>query len=598
MKKASVLFILAVIVPSLMLAGLALQSLRHQQLALERQRSLRYEGVAEGIAKEVRAEIAALQDEFAQQVERLLGKREPAELAEDFDARLLETWPLADLGFAVTVDGVVRSPSLLDRPTARRFRLENDPFLCSREDVEVIWNSPKGKSINLTELDAAAAKEREATDKSVFATRAGGPEFPTSSSTVPGKPNAGSALTQFSRVLGEAHEGTFARFLNDRLNLLFWYRSQRDLGQVFGARIRLDRLIERLRPRLHPEAGAADEVAVALRDDGGRTVASAPAGFAADGRPLGAVEIGEVLPHWEIAAFPRDAGAIAGAVTTSRWTVGLLIGLLLVAIGVGGWLIVNDARRQSALARRKTDFVSNVSHELKTPLTSIRLFSEMLAEGRVAEPAKQRQFLQILSAEAARLTRLINNVLDFARLDRGEKRYRMTDCEVCRLVRDTVETYRPHLEAAGFRVELTLPAEPVTVRADPDAIAQVLVNLLSNAEKYSGPRKEVAVILDTERLTSPHPATTSDRARITVLDRGLGVPPGCEQRIFDQFYRAHDSLGSGIPGSGLGLTLARQIARAHGGEVTYAPREGGGSGFHILLPHRPPDAPPSAPASA
>jgi signal transduction histidine kinase len=201
------------------------------------------------------------------------------------------------------------------------------------------------------------------------------------------------------------------------------------------------------------------------------------------------------------------------------------------------------------------------------------MFSEMLAEDRVKDDDKRRHFLGIISAEAARLTRLINNVLDFARLERGEKKYEFAPCDMAELARDTVESYRPHLEAGGFTLRALLPSVPVLVRADRDALAQVMVNLLSNAGKYSGDRKEIDVEL----------ATAGDEVEWRVLDRGLGVPRGCEENIFAQFFRAHDSLGSGIQGSGLGLTLARQIARAHGGDVVYQAREGGGSCFALRL---------------
>ncbi|HZQ48438.1 MAG TPA: HAMP domain-containing sensor histidine kinase, partial [Verrucomicrobiae bacterium] len=225
----------------------------------------------------------------------------------------------------------------------------------------------------------------------------------------------------------------------------------------------------------------------------------------------------------------------------------------------------------------KTDFVSNVSHELKTPLTSIRMFSELLAEGRVLEPEKRQSYLHIITAEASRLSRLINNVLDFSRMERGEKKYSFQKCGLAGLVRETVETYRPHLEANGFRIQAAWPDAEIMVNADRDALAQVVVNLLSNAEKYSNGQKEITVQI--EQLREPLPY-----AEVRVKDRGPGVPRGCEEKIFEQFYRAHDSLGSGIQGSGLGLTLARQIARAHGGDVTYRAQEGGGSCFMIRLP--------------
>jgi len=316
---------------------------------------------------------------------------------------------------------------------------------------------------------------------------------------------------------------------------------------------------------------------------------------------------------------PRQLGRSAA---TTRITVGLLITVLVLAIGVGSWLIVRDLKRQLALARQKTDFVSNVSHELKTPLTSIRMFSEMLAEGRVEDEDKRRQFLNIITAEAARLTRLINNVLDFARLERGEKQYQFARLDLAALAQETVELYRPHLEASGFalnfrnkgadspgavtdpsdhcdgsnRNDVNGTSQPLAIRGDRDALAQVMVNLLSNAEKYSDDRKAIEVILGASaNSSSPRPraqqadhvvssSATCEWAEWSVLDRGRGVPPGCEEKIFEQFYRAHDSLADGVQGSGLGLTLARQIAEAHGGSVTYAPREGGGSRFTLRLP--------------
>jgi signal transduction histidine kinase len=257
--------------------------------------------------------------------------------------------------------------------------------------------------------------------------------------------------------------------------------------------------------------------------------------------------------------------------------VGSLVVLLLLAISVGGWLLVSGVRFQLALARKKTDFVSNVSHELKTPLTSIRMFSELLAEGRVTDPDKQRSYLNIISAEAGRLTRLINNVLDFSRMERGEKKYQFQAIDLAAVVRETIETHRPHLEAAQFRIESALPNEPITINGDRDALAQILVNLLSNAEKYSGTSREIRVEMDARTQPVRY-------VEVRVLDRGTGVPAGSEQKIFDQFYRAHDSLSSGIQGSGLGLTLARQIARAHGGDVVYVRRDGGGSCFSLRLP--------------
>jgi signal transduction histidine kinase len=196
----------------------------------------------------------------------------------------------------------------------------------------------------------------------------------------------------------------------------------------------------------------------------------------------------------------------------------------------------------------------------------------------VADEAQRRHFLQIIGSETARLTRLINNVLDFARMERGEKEYKLEQCDLKCVVRDTVENCRPQLAAKGLTVRMVLADDGVEVTGDCDALAQVLVNLLSNSEKYAALGKEVSVELRKLR------AEQGSVAELRVLDRGPGVPSGAEEKIFDQFYRANDSLSSGVQGSGLGLTLARQIARAHGGDVRYEAREGGGGCFVMTLP--------------
>jgi signal transduction histidine kinase len=595
MKKVALVFVLAVFVPSLVLAWLAVRSLRDQQFLLERQQSLLYQGISDGLARDVQAALADDQRLFVENASTLARDRDPLEVAGSFDDLLLKQWPLARVGFAVTLTGEILSPAPAARPEARLFCTDNGRFLTNRESAEVYLNPKLVGNAMPTQSPASTTPE----SSSDFLGRLGFNKAKQQARNVIPQQMAGASQklggafenndqqfskiaaseAEFRQLIGEDNDGALARFVDNKLSVLFWCRAARAPQVILGAQIDLSRLERELGALVRQVAPALrSEVCAALLDDAGKPVALSKQGFQANWkRPFVATEIGETLPHWEVAVYLLDPAKLTRSAQTVKLTLGLLIGVLVLAIGVGSWLIVADLDRQLTLARQKTDFVSNVSHELKTPLTSIRMFSELLAEERVTEPGKQRSYLGIITAETARLTRLINNVLDFARMERGEKKYQFQNCDLVELVRETVETYRPHLEANGFHLECQLPSVLQSVNADRDALAQVIVNLLSNAEKYSGSRKEIAVRV--EARTAPLPCV-----EVTVDDRGLGVPEGCGERIFEQFYRAHDSLSSGIQGSGLGLTLARQIARAHGGDVIYSPRDGGGSCFTLRLP--------------
>ncbi|MGA2658798.1 MAG: HAMP domain-containing sensor histidine kinase [Verrucomicrobiota bacterium] len=626
MKKVALLYIAAVFVPSLILAWLAVRSLRDQQFLLERQQSLLYQAVADAKAKEVQEALEDCQRTFRLSVNNLLGKRNPLDAARAFDEGLRKVWPMAEVGFAVDLKGQILSPSPYSRPEARKFCADYGRFLGNLERAEVYLNLKQSLN-NAVALNAPPQSPQEQQAHSGSTRRYGLSKTPQARSVIPQQQASSSQNTlfnqgpqayntpswqqqaqpqpqaqlpqsqpqpednqasklaaaegEFRQLIGEDLEGTLARFVDNKLNILYWCRPSRDAPVIFGAQLSLSRLTDKLRPivqEVEPALQGGD--CVALLDDTARPLALSHPGFrAAWKRPFVATEIGESLPHWEAAVYLADPARLTRSAQALKLTLGLVIAILLLAIGLGSWLIAADLNRQLTLARQKTDFVSNVSHELKTPLTSIRMFSELLAEGRVADPAKQRSYLDIITSETARLTRLINNVLDFARLERGEKKYKFQKCDVARVAGETAAGYRPQLEAGGFQFDCELPDSPALVNGDPDALAQVIVNLLSNGEKYSGSRKEIVLRVRQQSLPLP-------QVEVQVLDRGLGVPKGCQEKIFEKFYRAHDSLSSGIQGSGLGLSLARQIARAHGGEVVYEARPGGGSCFSLRLPSR------------
>lgn len=663
MKKVALIFVLAVLLPSLVLAWLAVRSLRDQQFLLERQQSLLCQRVTDALAQNIAGHLAQEQQEFGAQVESIVGDQNPRSVGAEFDSLIRQRWPLADVGFCVTLSGKILAPSPNARTDAQLFYLDNRAFLGNRETAEVYWNgnAVKGAAQNAVQssqnqwlaadtfsrgsyggsagnlrgqpvqtvngsaagFDAPATarqKEIASANPPAAAAPAGVSGALKDSAEAPALQNAVNykqaqtrkvspqsqfyqsqsadktkaqemadeaqanlskavpAEAEFNQLVGNENDGMIARFLQNKLKLMFWHRLNRAPDLVFGAQLNLNRVVDGLRDLLQTGPDMRDEICLALLDDNAKPVIVSHANFKANWkRPFVATEIGDALPHWEVAAYLVNPAQLTQTARTASFTLGLLVAVLLLAIGVGSWLIVSSMNAELKLARQKTDFVSNVSHELKTPLTSIRMFSELLAEGRVSDHAKQRSYLNIITAEAARLTRLINNVLDFSRLERGEKKYNFQSCDLVETVRLTAETFRPHLEANGFKFDCELPSAPVSVRGDADALSQVIVNLLSNAEKYSNGGKEVTLQLAQKRTPLPH-------AEIRVLDRGTGVPRGSGEKIFEKFYRAHDSLNSGVQGSGLGLTIARQIARAHGGDVVYEPREGGGSCFILRLP--------------
>jgi signal transduction histidine kinase len=394
--------------------------------------------------------------------------------------------------------------------------------------------------------------------------------------------------SDFRRLIGADTSGALARFLDNKLQLMVWYHPSAQNDLVFGAQLDQSRLLERLRPVLQAAGspssdggpvsrGSAPAYCLALLDDDGHPVARSIPDFAADWKhPFVATEIGEALPHWEAALYLTDPQEMSRSARTLQLALCLIVVLLVVAIVSGGSLIAADLRRQLRLAQQKTDFVSNVSHELKTPLTSIRMFADLLSEGRVTEPARQATYLKIISAESARLTRLINNVLDFARLERGAPGGERRPCDLVEIARDVVETCRPHLEATGQNLFCEIEAGVLPILGDRDALSQVVLNLVSNAEKYGGGE----ILVRVRHQETPSGALGC----VDVLDRGPGVPPRQVESIFLPFHRLHDSLSSGIPGSGLGLTLARRMARAHGGDIAYSFRAGGGSCFTLAVP--------------
>jgi len=252
----------------------------------------------------------------------------------------------------------------------------------------------------------------------------------------------------------------------------------------------------------------------------------------------------------------------------------IILGALSLLIAGGMWLTYRNVSRELALAKLKSDFVSNVSHELRTPLALIRLYAETLELGRVTTSVKQHEYHEIIRKESERLTALINNILDFSRIEAGKKEYTFRETDVADLVRSTLESYRFEIEQNGFQLEEKIEDNLPPLQVDREAIARSLLNLVNNAVKYSNSVKYLGVNLYRQ----------NGSVNLEVIDHGIGIPTNEQGKIFEKFYRACDPLVHNTKGSGLGLSLVRHIVEAHGGEVGVESSPGQGSKFTITLP--------------
>jgi len=321
--------------------------------------------------------------------------------------------------------------------------------------------------------------------------------------------------------------------------------------------------------------GAEGKGALAVLDGQGRAVfASHPVDAAA---PVSTVPLGDALPAWRVALYqpaglsPRDMVRRQAAIFMGAFV------LLVAVIAAGLVATYRLVRRESEIARLKSDFVANVSHDLKTPLSLIRLFSETLEMDRVPDPERRREYYAVLTRESERLSRLIDNVLDFSRIESGRQRYEMTPGPVEPLIQEVLESFRHPLQQEGFTVEVSIAPDLPDVVMDDDAVKQALANLLDNAMKYSAERRHITVTARRE----------DDGVAVEVTDEGIGVPVGERERIFEKFYRVGRSETQGRRGSGVGLALVKHIAEAHGGRVSVDARAGGGSRFTLHLPGGP-----------
>jgi signal transduction histidine kinase len=263
------------------------------------------------------------------------------------------------------------------------------------------------------------------------------------------------------------------------------------------------------------------------------------------------------LGAWKLAyvAVPNEEEHVLGRAPVAATVFGVS-GLVIALFGLG-FYVLREHLRTWRTAQQRMTFVNQVSHELKTPLTNIRMYAELLEERSDDLDPDRAKYIRVIVSESQRLGRLIGNVLSLARKQRGKLRLHCTTEKVDDAIRQVVDQHRPSLEQHGLQVELDLNA-PGSAKLDADALGQILSNLLSNVEKYAPNSGRVIV----RSRRSDH------RLEVRVIDSGPGIPPHASEDIFAPFYRLSSKVTDGVSGTGIGLTIARELARLHGGDLT------------------------------
>jgi len=270
----------------------------------------------------------------------------------------------------------------------------------------------------------------------------------------------------------------------------------------------------------------------------------------------------------------QEPGLVQAQVVRIRnWFFGIL-GVVWLAVLIAMAALWKNLHEQVVLSRKKDDFISAVSHELRTPLTSIRMYTEMLEKDWVKTDGKRREYYTTMRQESERLTRLVENVLDFSRIQRGKKRYDFSMGDVNACIGEVAEMMRPYVERAGFTLVQDF-CETAPFAFDRDAVAQIVINLVDNALKYAKAAEDKCIILRTRQ--------SKEMVLIEIEDHGPGIPRSQQKKIFDAFYRCEDESTRQSVGTGLGLALVKRFAEAHHGFVEILNAKPTGALFRVGL---------------
>jgi len=366
-----------------------------------------------------------------------------------------------------------------------------------------------------------------------------------------------------------SESGWIPWFSENRLYILGWVQKSQT-GPIYGVELELMTLLSRLVAEF-PDNSHAGTALVLTGGSGSPIHQAGPLRVKQEKSPAGRIMVSSHFPHWSILVFTDQTPVV----TQSFLIISLiLVAILLTVIVSSGILITRLTLAKIKDAREKTSFVASVSHELKTPLTSIRMYAELLLSKRVNAPDKKQHYLEVIVGESSRLTRLINNVLDFGKLEQGKKKYHSISFDMRVFLEELIATHTIRIQKTGLEIIKEFSPGSFPVNTDRDAMEQAVLNLLDNALKYAGQGQFIKFILAREK----------ESILITLQDDGPGISPQAGEAVFEKFFRENNSLTAPQPGSGLGLNIARQMLRDLGGNLTFDPLSQKGACFTIRIP--------------
>jgi signal transduction histidine kinase len=293
------------------------------------------------------------------------------------------------------------------------------------------------------------------------------------------------------------------------------------------------------------------------------------------------------LPPWKLGMTYQSENVVSLLFNTSQGLFIFVFIFIVLLMSAGLIFMLRTLNQEIRLNKLKSDFISNVSHEFRTPLTSLRHMTEIMYLRRIDSEQRKEEYLQTMLEQCDHLGHLIDNILDFSRIELGKKSFRFGEYNLNEVLLDLIPVFRSRIPDPGFEIEYICTTVPPSMRMDKDAMQQVFYNLLDNAYKYSGEGRKILVEMDQGGGRKEEGERRKEEVIVRVTDFGIGISERELPRIFERFYRADRLRTEGIKGSGIGLTIVKQIVEAHEGEITVTSEPGKGSTFTVILPIEP-----------